>query len=159
MIPDDQSQSVQIQIALRDATRALKLGGLIDDEIEARDSYFTPGVGPFQGVTIHDIGEGYDAGTLGTHDVAYKIAFTFCDAITGNSIVSSDWLLRWREGCRRRFTDQRLGYGTDEGVQRSIVKLLSPPTPIENVKSFPNHRIHRLVFAVWARESTRVPRT
>jgi hypothetical protein len=149
------SESARVQFALRDEIVALAEEGLRETEVQAREDYFFGDV-PFEGVTVHDIGEQYSDGVIGLHDVGYRLAVTLVSAKTGDALLVTDWLLCWREAIRRRFQDQRLPVGEADGIRHHNTKVVAGQPA--NANKFPNHRIHQVVIVVWNRESKTTPR-
>lgn len=148
--------TVDIQQSLLNEINALGLSGLSEGEVQVRENYFRDDI-PFEGCSIHSLGERYDPGPIGFHDVGYMNAITLVAADTGDAVVTSDWVPTWREKIRRWFQAQRLPVGHATGIKHHLCKVEDGKP--KNSEKFPNHRIEQLIIAVWNREARTRERT
>lgn len=138
----------QIMEAIRDQIRAL-LPKLDPQTIQVRSNYYT-GDTIHKGVSIHLLGESYDDGTIGTHDVLHQIAVTLCEQLDNDAVLTNDSITLNAQKIRRDFVDDRIAT-LSSTVRQHVVKL-APGNPRLPAKRFPNWDALQLVLNVWTRE-------
>lgn len=143
-----------IMLALKDLIKSLQPDGLHDTEVEVRGSWLFNGE-PMRGVSIYDLGEQYDAGTVGTQDIGYVCGVVFASKDDNDAVLYSDMMLAWRELVRRRLTDQRLSVTITNATDPSehVCKVIRSGESLTNPKKYPDYSISRLVVVVWLREN------
>ncbi len=70
-MPDFASSKGKIMLALQDVVLGLAPEDITDFEIEVREDWLSSTGDPFRGVSIGEMGEQYDDGTVGTQDIGY----------------------------------------------------------------------------------------
>ena len=151
--PSYSSNHGQILLALRDLVQDLQPANLTTEEVKVRRNYLHNGT-PFRGVTIYEIGEQTDEGTVGTQDIGYICGIVFCEKHDGDAKLASDQMVQWRELVRRRLKDQRLNVTIVNGTNPSehVCVILRSGEDLNN-KKYPNDNVKRITVAVWLREA------
>lgn len=137
----------QILEALRDRFRPI-LTMLEPGEVEMRDNYWSDSL-PHRGLSIHPLTEQYADGTIGTHDVGYVVACSFCSQKTQDAVYSGDGPAQWKEIVRRNVVDRRLAT-LSSSVPQHVVRLAPGSSKVP--KEFPNWECTQLILWCWTRE-------
>lgn len=151
-MPDFSSNHGQILLALQKLVKDLQPENLAGEEVEVRGSYLLNGE-PIRGVSIYDMGEQGNDGTVGTMDIGYVCGIVFAELNDFDARMSSDQMPAWRELVRRRCTDQRLPVTITNGTAPSehVMKVLNPGE-VMSTKKNPNYSVKRITVVVWLRE-------
>jgi len=150
---DYASHKGQIMLAIEDIVKDLQPVDVVDSEVAIRESHLSTTGDPMRGVSIVDMGEQYDDGTVGTADIGYIVGVVFAKFRTGDAILSDDKIIQWYELVRRRFQDQRvLVTMGDPTAPKEHVCIIQPGRTLTNLKTWPDYIIRQLVVVSWIRE-------
>ncbi len=150
---DYASHKGQIMVAIEQVVLALTPTDMVDSEVAIRENWLLTTGDPIRGVSIVDMGEQYDDGTVGTADVGYIVGIVFAKFRAGDATLSDDKIIQWYEQVRRRFQDQRvlvtLG---DSTAPKEHVCVIMPGRTLTDIKKWPNYIVRQLVVVSWIRE-------
>ena len=150
---DYASHKGQIMLAIEGIVKDLQPTDMVDGEIAIRESFLNTTGDPMRGVSIVDMGEQYDDGTVGTQDIGYIVGIVFAKFRSGDATLSDDKIIQWYEQVRRRFSDQRVLVTIgDASAPKEHVCIVMPGKTLTNLKNWPNYIIRQLVVVSWIRE-------
>jgi hypothetical protein len=153
-MPNLASSKGKIMLALEQVVLGLVPPDISNTEVVVREDWLSGTGDPFRGVSVIDMGEQYDDGTVGTADIGYLCGIVFVKGRTGDARLPDDKIMQWYEAVRRRLSDQRLpvyNYGITAPKEHVCVVL--PGKTVTNPNKWPNYLIRQLVVAVWIREN------
>lgn len=140
-------------IALKDLVEALAPQGVSEGEVQVREDWLGSTGDPYQGVSIFDMGEQYDDGTIGTMDIGYIVGIVLAKHRSFDSGLSDDKIQQWYEAMRRRMADQRLLVPwSSAAAPKEHVMIIMPGKTLTDPKKWPNYIIRQLVVVSWIRE-------
>lgn len=145
----------KILLALKALVLALRPDNVAHSEVEVRKSFQIGEMPPFRGVTLHELGEEHDDGTIGTEDTGYRCGVTFVEREDFDAALAGDQLYAWRELIRRHLKNQRLNVvlsGSPEAVKEHVCRVAPPREPNYEKKKFPGLHVQQIVVTVWLRE-------
>lgn len=150
---DFASNHGQILLALEKLVKDLQPDNLTGEEIAIRGSHIGPS-GPYRGVSIVEMGEQDNDGTIGTQDIGYVCGIVFAEFDDADAILSGDQMAAWRELVRRRLTDQRIPVTITNlsSPSEHVAIIIKSGEDISNRKRWPNYNLRRIVVAIWLRE-------
>ena len=152
-LPTYSSQKGKVMLAIKDLVTALSPEGLSGTEIEIREDWLGSTGDPYQGVSIVDMGEQYDDGTIGTMDIGYIVGIVLAKHRSYDATLSDDRIPEWYERIRRRLADQRLLVPWNSpATPREHVTIVMPGKTITDPKKWPGYIIRQLVVVSWIRE-------
>lgn len=141
-------------LGIRDVVKGLQPIDVADPEVEVREDWKSVTGDPFRGISIVDLGEQYDDGTVGTADIGYLCGILFAKGRTGDAGLPDDKITQWYEAVRRRLADQRIPvYDYGITAPKEHVCIMLPGRTITDPKKWPNYLIRQMVVAVWIREN------
>ncbi len=147
------SHKGQIMLAIQEIVVGLTPTDMVYSEVAIRENWLNTTGDPMRGVSIIDMGEQYDDGTVGTADIGYIVGVVFAKFRTGDATLSDDKIIQWYEQVRRRFQDQRvlitLG---DDSAPKEHVCIIMPGKTLTDLKKWPNYLVRQLVVVSWIRE-------
>lgn len=147
------SHKGQIMLAIEAVVKDLQPTDMVDSEVAIRETYLSPTGDPFRGLSILDMGEQYDDGTVGTADIGYIVGIVLAKQRSYDATLSDDKIISWYELIRRRFQDQRvlvtLG---DATAPKEHVCVVQPGRTLTDPKKWPNYIVRQLVVVSWIRE-------
>ncbi len=150
---DFASAKGKVMLALRDIVLNLNPTDVTEEEVQVREDWRSSSGDPFRGVSIVDMGEQYDDGTVGTQDVGYICGILFAKGRTTDAALADDKIIQWYEQVRRRLADQRLLlvlYGPS--APKEHVCIVMPGKTLTDPQKWPNYIIRQLVVVSWIRE-------
>jgi hypothetical protein len=147
------SQKGKIMIALKEIIQKLAPIDLTNEEVEVREDWLGATGDPFQGVSIVDMGEQYDDGTIGTMDVGYICGIIFAKHRNYDAVLADDKIPQWYEQVRRRLADQRLLVPwTGPSAPKEHITIIMPGRTLTDAKKWPNYILRQMVVVSWIRE-------
>lgn len=152
-MPEYSSNHGAVLVALQKLIKDLQPANLSEEEIVIRGSHIGSG-GPYRGVSIIDMGEQDNDGTIGTQDIGYVCGIVFAEFDDYDAQLSGDQMASWRELVRRRLTDQRIPVTITNlsSPSEHVAVIIKSGEDISNRKRWPNYNLRRIVVAIWLRE-------
>lgn len=149
------SNKGKVMLALKDIVLGLNPFDVSEYEVEVRENWLSSTGDPFRGISIVDMGEQYDDGTIGTTDIGYICGIIFAKGRTTDAALADDKIIQWYEQIRRRVSDQRL-LVTTYGITgpKEHVCIVMPGKTLTDPNKWPNYIIRQLVVVSWIRELT-----
>lgn len=150
---DFQSNKGQVLLAVARIVQDVQPPGLDEEEVQVRERWLDGNDSPYRGVSVVDLGEQYNDGTIGTQDVGYLCGLLFVNHRQGDAVLASDKIQTWVERVRRRLADQRLPVTiTNSSAPSEHVAIVLPGKELTDPRKWPQHLIRQLVVSVWLRE-------
>ena len=152
-MPDFASNKGKVMLAIQELILNLNPFDMTEYEVEVREDWLSSTGDPFRGVSIIDLGEQYDGGTVGTTDIGYICGIVFAKGRITDATMADDKIIQWYEQVRRRLLDQRLLITlTGPTAPREHVCIIMPGKTLTDPRKWPNHIIRQLVVVSWIRE-------
>ena len=152
-LPAYASQKGKVMLALKDLVLSMAPEGLSGEEVEIREDWLGSTGDPYQGVSIVDLGEQYDDGTIGTMDIGYIVGIVLAKHRSYDAALADDRIPQWYESIRRRVADQRLLVSwSSPSAPREHVMVVMPGRTMTDPKKWPGYIIRQLVVVSWIRE-------
>ena len=152
-MPNFASSKGQVMLSLKDLMLGLNPFDITEYEVEVREDWLSSTGDPYRGMSIIDMGEQYDGGTVGTSDIGYLCGIIFAKGRNTDATLADDKIMQWFEAARRRLVDQRLLITMSSPTSpREHVCIVLPGKTLTDPRKWPNYTIRQLVVASWIRE-------